>query len=401
MPIYTDVFGGANIYPSEISYSAITLTTTDVTLSWPEETSTNVNLATRIIDVTANTASRSIFLPDAQKSGVGNTILFNNQGTETFIVKNAGGTQIVSIPTGTVWQVYLTSNTTTNGLWETLQFGATVSVANASALAGTGIVAVGSLLSQSVPITQFNSNYTAGAADRAKMYLWTGSGSGVLTLPSAATVGDNWFMYLRNSGGGQVTLTPSGINTIDGLATKAYQPTESSVIISDGSNFYTLGFGQASVFVFDYTVISIAGTGTYTLTGSELNRIVYKFTGALTGNRIVVVPATVQQYWIDNATTGAYTLTVKTSAGTGVVITQGSRGIYYCDGSDVVTADTTTLSFPISVAQGGTGATTAGAALINLGGTAVGTAIFTAANSAAAWSALGVAPAGVVDGGTF
>jgi len=401
MPIYTDVFGGANIYPSEISYSAITLTATDVTLSWPEETSTNTNLATRIIDVTATVAGRSIFLPDAQKSGTGNTILFNNQGAETFIVKNAGGTQIVSIPSGTVWQVYLTSNTTTNGLWETLQFGATVSNANASALAGTGIVAVGSLLSQSVPITQFNSNYTAGAADRAKMYLWTGSGSGTLTLPSAATVGDNWFMYLRNSGGGQVTLTPSGINTIDGLATKAYQPTESSVIISDGTNFYTLGFGQASVFVFDYTVISIAGTGTYTLSGSELNRIVYKFTGALTGNRIVVVPSTVQQYWIDNSTTGAYTLTVKTSAAAGLAVGQGTRGIYYCDGSDVVDADTTTASFPISVAQGGTGATTAGAALINLGGTAVGTAIFTAANPAAAWSALGVAPAGVVVGGTF
>jgi hypothetical protein len=401
MPIYTDVFGGANIYPSEISYSAITLTTTDVTLSWPEETSTNVNLATRIIDVTANTAGRSIFLPDAQKSGVGNTILFNNQGAETFIVKNAGGTQIVSIAAGTVWQVYLTSNTTTNGLWETLQFGATVSVANASALAGTGIVAVGSLLSQSVPITQFNSNYTAGAADRAKMYLWTSSGSGVLTLPSAATVGNDWFMYLRNSGGGQVTLTPSGINTIDGLATKAYQPTESSVIISDGSNFYTLGFGQASVFVFDYTVISIAGTGDYTLSGSELNRIVYKFTGALTGNRNVIVPATVQQYWVDNSTTGSYTLTVKTSAGTGVAVTQGARGIYYCNGTDVVNSDTRTASYPITVAQGGTGATNAGAALINLGGTSVGTAIFTASDQAAAWSALGVAPAGVVVGGTF
>jgi len=51
MPIYTDVFGGANIYPSEISYSAIALSA-DVTLSWPEETSTNTNLATRIIDVT-------------------------------------------------------------------------------------------------------------------------------------------------------------------------------------------------------------------------------------------------------------------------------------------------------------------------------------------------------------
>jgi len=400
MPIYTDVFGGANIYPSEISYSAIALST-DVVLSWPEETSTNTNLATRIIDVTASTAGLSIFLPDAQKSGTGNTILFNNQGSNTFIVKNAGGTQIASIASGTVWQIYLTNNTTTNGLWETLQFGATVSEANASALAGTGIVAVGTLLSQSIPITEFNSDYTAGVTDRAKMYVWTGSGSGVLTLPSAAAVGNNWFMYLRNAGGGQVVLTPSGVNTIDGLATKDYQPTESSVIISDGTNFYTLGFGQASVFVFDYTVISVAGTGTYTLTGSELNRIVYKFTGALTGNRTVIVPATVQQYWIDNSTTGSYTLTVRTSAGTGVAVNQGSRGIYYCNGTDVVDADTTTASYPISIANGGTGATTAGGALINLGGTAVGTAIFTAADQAAAWSALGVAPAGVVNGGTY
>lgn len=400
MPIYNDVFGGANIYPSEISYSAVTLTA-DIVLSWPEETSTNTNLATRIIDVTESTSGWSIFLPDAQKSGVGNTILFNNQGAYSFIVKDAGGTQVASIASGTVWQVYLTDNTTESGLWETLQFGATVSNANASALAGTGIVAVGSLLSQSVPITQFNTNYTAGAADRAKMYLWTGSGSGVLTLPSAATVGNDWFMYLRNSGGGQVTVTPSGINTIDGLATKDYQPSESSVIISDGTNFYTLGFGQASVFVFDYTVVDIAGSGTYTLTGSELNRIVYKFTGTLTGNRNVVVPSTVQQYWVDNSTTGAYTLTVKTSAAAGVAVTQGSRGIYYCNGTDVVNSDTRVASYPISVAQGGTGATNAGAALINLGGTAVGTAIFTAADEAAAWAALGIAPAGVVVGGTF
>jgi len=400
MPTYTDVFGGANIYPSEISYSAITLTA-DVTLSWPEETSTNINLATRIIDVTAASSGFSIFLPDAQKSGTGNTILFNNQGAGTFIVKNAGGTQVASIAAGTVWQVYLTSNTTTNGLWETLQFGATVSNANASALAGTGIVAVGSLLSQSVPITQFNTNFTAGTSDRAKMYLWTASGSGVLTLPSAATVGNDWFMYLRNGGGGQVTVTPSGINTIDGLATKDYQPTESSVIISDGSNFYTLGFGQSSVFVFDYTVIDVAGTGNYTLTGSELNRIVYKFTGTLTGNRNVIVPATVQQYWVDNSTTGSYTLTVKTSAGTGIAITQGARAIFYCNGTDVVNSDTRVASYPITVAQGGTGATNAGAALINLGGTSVGTAIFTAADQAAAWSALGVAPAGIIVGGTF
>ena len=76
MPSYTDVFGGANIYPSEISYSSVALSA-DITLSWPEETSTNVNLATRIMDVTPSSTGFSITLPDATKSGTGNTILFN------------------------------------------------------------------------------------------------------------------------------------------------------------------------------------------------------------------------------------------------------------------------------------------------------------------------------------
>jgi len=63
MTTYTNVFGGANIYPSEVSYSSLTLTA-DVVLSWPEETSTNDNLATRIIDVTAASGGWSIYLPE-------------------------------------------------------------------------------------------------------------------------------------------------------------------------------------------------------------------------------------------------------------------------------------------------------------------------------------------------
>jgi len=400
MPIYTDVFGGANIYPSEISYSAIALSA-DVVLSWPEETSASSNLATRIIDVTASAGSLSIFMPDAMKSGTGNTVLFNNQGANTFIVKNAVGTQLASIAAGTVWQVYLTSNTTEAGLWETLQFGATVSQANASALAGTGIVAVGTLLSQSVPITNFNSNYTAGVTDRAKMFVWTGTGGGTLTLPSAPTMGDNWFLCFRNSGGGSVVVDPSGTPLINGAATLSFSPGDSAIIATDGTDYFTIGFGQSATFAFDYTSIAVAGTGNYTLTGTELNRIAYNFTGALTGNRNIIVPATVQQYWVSNATTGAYTLTVKTSAGTGVAVATGARAIFYCDGTNVVDADTSTVSVPISIADGGTGATTAGGARINLGATATGDAIFIAATQQAAWTALGIAPAGVVDGGTY
>jgi hypothetical protein len=400
MPTYTDVFGGANIYPSEISYSAIALSA-DVTLSWPEETSTNQNLATRIIDVTATTAGWSIFLPDAQKSGVGNTILFNNIGANTVTVRTSTGVQVITVAPGTLWQVYLTNNTTVAGTWQALQYGAAVSQANASSLAGTGIVAVGTLLSQSVPVTSFNGNYTAGVADRAKMYNWTGAG-GTLTLPSPPVVGDNWFLYLRNSGSGAVVATPSGTSTIDGNLSLSFQPGESAIIVSDGANFHTIGFGQSALFAFDYTVINIPGTGAYTLVGSELNRVAYRFTGTLTGNRSVVVPATVQQYWVDNRTTGAYTLSIAPSGGGAAFnVAQGERVILYCDGTDVLNASTQGISVPLTISEGGTNSTTAGGALINLGGTAVGTALFTAVDQAAAYAALGVAPAGVVNGGAF
>jgi hypothetical protein len=400
MTIYTDVFGGANIYPSEISYSALALSA-DVQLSWPEETSTNQNLATKIIDVTPAAGGLSVRLPEANKTGTGNTILFNNRGASTFTVRTSTGVQVVTVAPGTLWQVYLTNNTTAAGTWQSLQCGAAVSQANASSLAGTGIVAVGTLLSQSVPVTSFNGNYAAGVADRAKMYNWTGAG-GTLTLPSATSVGDNWFMYLRNSGSGAVVATPSGVATIDGGLTLSFQPGESAIIVSDGTDFHTIGFGQSALFAFDYTVIDIPGTGAYTLVGSELNRVDYRFTGTLTGTRTVVVPATVQQYWVDNQTTGAYTLTIVPSGGGATfTVSQGERAILYCDGTDVLNAATQGVSFPIAVNQGGTGATTAGGALINLGGTATGIGLFTAASQAAAWAALGVAPTGVVDGGTF
>jgi hypothetical protein len=400
MTTYQDVFGGANIYPSEVTYSALALSA-DVTLSWPEETSATSNLATRIMDVTPAGAGLSVRLPAADRTSTGNTVLFSNRGASTFTVRDSAGTQVATVAGGTLWQVYLADNTTAAGAWRALQYGAAVSQANASSLAGTGIVAVGTLLSQSVPITSFNADYTAGVADRARMYNWTGAG-GTFTLPSAAVVGDNWFTYLRNSGTGAIAATPSGVNTIDGAASLSFQPGESAIIACDGTNFYTIGFGKSAVFAFDYTVISVAGTGTYTLTGSELNRVAYRFTGTLTGNRTVVVPATVQQYWVDNRTTGAFTLTIAPSgAGLSTTVAQGSRSILYCDGTDVLKADTAGVSLPLSVAQGGTGATSAGAALINLGISATGSSIFTAANQAAAYAALGVAPSGVVNGGTF
>lgn len=399
MTTYTDVFGGANIYPSEVSWSRLDLTT-NVTLSWPEETSVSTNLATRIIDVMVGIAGSNITLPEADKTSTGQTILFNNIGSETFIVYDSAGVQVVSIASGELWQIYLVDNSTNAGVWRSLRYGASVSQANASALAGNGLVAISTLLAQSVPVTSFNSNYSVGSPDRAKLLNWSGT-SGTLTLPNPISVGSNWFLYLRNSGTGSINVDPTGEVLIDGSATKSFQPAESAIIVSDGTNYYTIGYGKSAEFAFDYTVINVAGTGAYALTGSELNRVAYRFTGLLTGNRDIVVPATVQQYWVDNQTTGAFTLTVKTLGNPGQVIAQGQRAIYYCNGVDVVDADTANVSLPLQISDGGTGAVTSGAALINLGGTSIGIGVFTSGTGPAAYSVLGVAPAGIVDGGSF
>ncbi len=398
---YTQVFGGTTIYPSDVTYLALALTG-DVVLEWPLESNATNNPAARIIDVTP-TGAHSIFLPPADETGTGQTILFNNLGPSTITVKNSIGGTLLSIAQGEQWQIYLTNNTTPAGTWRTFRYGASTAQAQASALAGYGLTATGATLSQSTPITLFNSNYTAGDPDRAKMLVWTG-GLGTFTLPSASTAGDNWFVSVRNEGLGNLVVTPQGLDTINSAATLTLFPGDSATITTDGANWYTLGLGQSAVFAFDFTSINVAGlSGDYTLTGAELNRIAYQFTGALAGNIEIVVPKTTQQYWVYNNTTGGtYTLRVKTNTQTpGINVARGARAILYCDGNNVVDAETGGIAVPVSVADGGTGATSAGAALINLGGTSVGTALFTAATPAAAWSALGAAQSGNVNGGTF
>ena len=388
---YTEVFGGTNIYPSDVTYLSFNLSSADVVLAWPVETNAPNALAdyvaARIMDVNSTGTDLNVYLPAADEASVGECFLFNNTGTTNFTVVGSTGTVIVTLAAGDLWQVYMTSNTTAAGVWVSYQFGSTTSSANAGALAGFGLKAITTTLNQAITVLGLNSSYTAGVGDRAHMINWTGA-SGTLSLTGASTLGDDWFLYVRNNGTSALTVDPSGSETINSSTTLIMNPGDSAMIICDGTSFYTVGLGKSSVFTFDYTQINVAGTGTYTLSGFELNRIAYDLIGVLTGNRNVVVPATVQQYWITNNTTGAFTLTVKTSAGSGVVVQQGSAAILYCDGTDVVSAQTLNVALPIPIADGGTGATTAGGALINLGGTSVGISVFTAADSAAARTAI-------------
>ncbi|HQT25675.1 MAG TPA: phage tail protein [Burkholderiales bacterium] len=68
-------------------------------------------------------------------------------------------------------------------------------------------------------------------------------------------------------------------------------------------------------------------------------------TGAVTGNANLIVPTGLRGRWIIlNATTGSFTRTVKTSAGTGIVVPQGTSMLVYCDGTYVYNATSSALT---------------------------------------------------------
>jgi len=74
---------------------------------------------------------------------------------------------------------------------------------------------------------------------------------------------------------------------------------------------------------------------------------VIKLTGTITGNVNVVIPDSVEKtYIIENATSGAFTVTVKTSSGNGVTwgTTDKGKKMVYSDGTDVVDTAFTEVS---------------------------------------------------------
>lgn len=338
MTVYTEIFGGGTIYPAEPTFLSLTFSS-NVILQWPiEQAVDGDDIAAKIINLHPTTTGLSVSFGDARQVSTGYTATFANREASTVTIKDQGGNTILTVASGLVWTAYLIDNSTANGTWNTFQQGAGSSTANAAALAGAGLKAISTTLNTMMDPVEQPANYVILNADRATIQEWTG-GSGTFTLPSAGTVGGDWYVGIKNAGSGSVTVSPPA-GTIDGSASLVLATTESCFVYCDGTNYWTMGLGQEVNSVFDFIQIDVSGTGDYTLSGAQLNRIAYRLTGLLTGNRNIIVPASVQQYWVDNSTTGAFSLTVKTAAGTGEAVIQGTRNILYCDGTDVVTAVT-------------------------------------------------------------
>lgn len=102
---------------------------------------------------------------------------------------------------------------------------------------------------------------------------------------------------------------------------------------TNNTNIASTAFVQSAVG--GYLSKAVTG-GTVTLTAAESSNPVIALTGTLTSNLNLVLPATVKRLWaIFNNTAGAFSVTVKLAAGTGVTVAQGKRNLVYTDGTNV------------------------------------------------------------------
>jgi len=88
-----------------------------------------------------------------------------------------------------------------------------------------------------------------------------------------------------------------------------------------------------------YVAQDVAGNSNVTLAASAFGVGIINLTGTLTGNINVIFPTQADAWTVINSTTGAFTITCKTAAGSGVLVAQGkARGII-CNGTAILAAE--------------------------------------------------------------
>lgn len=341
MTTYNSPFSGDVVQPTDVSYAQYALIAS-IQLYWPiNGVPSMYDLAARIMDISSSSSAFTITMPPANQASVGQDALFNNTGGVDIDILNFDGNAIATVPSGLSLYIYITDNGTTAGVWGVIDFGSTTSSNNAATLAGLGLLAISNTLNQSHPTQSIADGATFIPANRAQTMIWAG-GAGSATLDVAITIGDNWFILLKNNGSGTLTINCSGSDLIDQQSSKTFQPNESALIICDGNGYVTVGYGTSNTFFFTALTKSVT-SGTYTLTTSEAQSIIQEYVGTLTGNVTVIYPPVVALYVISNQVIdGGYSLTVTTGIGGGanVIIPPGQQVSLICDGVNFYNANT-------------------------------------------------------------
>jgi len=367
---YTTVFGNDTIPPSQSGYTLLPMSS-DTILYWPEISQAQY-VASDIMDVDSS-GIFNLFMPEASLVSQGRSVLINNIGAFSITLMDHLGAVLGAISPGQVKNLYLTDNSTPGGTWRIYTFGTGTSSADAVSLTGYGLSVIAGDLAQNSPVKIASSSTTIQQSDRAGTYVFKSSGMVTCSLLSAITVGDGYFLNVVNQGSGTVTIDPSSTETIDGLATKALAPGESTTIVCDGTNWVTVGYGRSTQFQFTKLVLDITTGSPFNLTSTQAENKLLQLIGAPTAAVTINLPAVVAVYYIECSYSGAFFTTIKTAAGTGVTVKGTDRIIAYCDGINVVFAQTSGLP-ATSISAGTAGAVVYQVALDATGFTDVGVA---------------------------
>lgn len=159
---------------------------------------------------------------------------------------------------------------------------------------------------------------------------------------------------------GTVALTASTTNYVE--ATRAGVVSKNTTGFTAGSiPLYTIVTGTSTVTSYtderswidpSYLTHDVAITVTtadVTLTAAQARAEYISASGTLTGNRNVIVPNR-GEWEIYNGCAGAFTLTVKTSGGSGIVIAAGDRALLRADGTNVVLIATSSGAYSLPIA---------------------------------------------------
>lgn len=145
---------------------------------------------------------------------------------------------------------------------------------------------------------QTGTTYTYQTTDFRKLVTHTNATAIAGTLPQAgASFPAGWYMLVQNRGAGALTITPT-TSTVDGAASLVLNQNEGSIIVSDGTNYFTLR-GKAT---------GAAGVGDVVGPGSATDNALARYDLA-TGKLIQNSPVTLDD-------TGAFTVPEMAAPGT-------------------------------------------------------------------------------------
>lgn len=334
---YTNIFGGSVVQPSDVMYIRLALTG-NTTLSWPTQYVDSLStpyVVARTTEITTNGAGYLIAMPAANQVSVGMDAMIRNVGSNPFIVTDNAGNQIIQIAAGLSWYIYVTDNSSVAGTWGIIQQGAGTSSADATNLAGNGLIPLNGELNTDIVTANIAANYNATVSDLAKLFYWTG-GTGTFSLPQNNTIFNGFYLSVNNTlSGSLLTLQTVDGSSIDGSNGFQLNPGESSTFVWTGTQWCSLGYGKANIFGATINIQNIGGNSNITLSDTQASRSIQQYTGTLTGNIAVIFPNVLFQKIVNNQTTGSFSLTLKTAGmGATVVIPQGQIINIYCDGNN-------------------------------------------------------------------